>query len=128
MHQQELLIYYQNVRGMRTKLHLFNENLHSYDFDIIALTETWLDSSVFDNEICSSKYYVYRQDRERKRGGGVLIAVKCGLTVLKVECIALDFEGLLLKVELRGRLWYICNVYMPPSSKLTTYIELYTWI
>lgn len=76
MYQLALHIYYQNVRGMRTKLHLFNENLHSCDFDVIAITESWLDNGIFDNEICSSKYDIYRQDREFKKGAEFLLQLK----------------------------------------------------
>jgi hypothetical protein len=36
-------IFYQNVRGLRTKsIEIFN-NVCSYDFKIICLTETWLN-------------------------------------------------------------------------------------
>ena len=45
-------------------------------FDVIALRETWLDSSVSSHELLPSGYAISRRDRENKRGGGVILAVK----------------------------------------------------
>ncbi|CAB3251213.1 unnamed protein product [Arctia plantaginis] len=51
------------------------------NYDIIVLTETWLNSSVLSTELFDDRYVVYRRDRESsgfhpgKEGGGVLVAV-----------------------------------------------------
>jgi hypothetical protein len=44
-------IFYQNVRGLRTKSTEIFNNVCSYDFKIICLTETWLNESH-----CSQKF------------------------------------------------------------------------
>lgn len=48
--------------------------------DIVAITETWLTSSIKDTEIIPSNFAVHRKDREAslpgKTGGGVLLAVR----------------------------------------------------
>lgn len=71
-----LIIYYQNVRGLNTKTHQFSLAVHSANFDIISLTETWLSSSVYDSEIFGADYNVFRADRsslnsKKCRGGGI---------------------------------------------------------
>lgn len=48
----------------------------SCSWPIIALTETWLDSSVFNGELIDNNYTIFRKDRDfaavnRSRGGGV---------------------------------------------------------
>jgi len=74
-------LYYQNIRGINTKLDIFNRNIALVDFDIIILTETWLHNEVNDIELgLMPKYTVFRCDRDSVmgsiiRGGGVLIAV-----------------------------------------------------
>lgn len=74
-------LYYQNVRGLRTKTHEFLSSLASSSADIIILTETWLNDSVNSSELFDDRYNVYRRDRvvnklsKKKDGGGVLIAV-----------------------------------------------------
>ena len=50
---------------------------NSKQYDLIAITETWLNDSISNNELLpSDKYYIYRRDRELpSRGGGVMLAV-----------------------------------------------------
>lgn len=56
--------YYQNVRGLKTKLINIKNNISICEYDIIFLTETWLNDSVSDGELCDpNKYCVYRRDR-----------------------------------------------------------------
>jgi hypothetical protein len=73
-----LEIYYQNVRGLRTKQVEFYVNVCSTDFDIICLTETWLNDSCYDRNLFPSRYTIYWSDRvssSKDRGGGVLTAI-----------------------------------------------------
>lgn len=56
-------LYYQNVRGLRTKCRLFNENIHKTNYDIIAITESWLNSTVYTGELFDDRYIVFRRDR-----------------------------------------------------------------
>lgn len=67
---------------MKSKLNKLYLSSMASHYDVIILTETWLNSTVFDNEIFSDDYLVYRCDRNnlncpgKQEGGGVLIAVK----------------------------------------------------
>lgn len=50
-------------------------------YDVIMITETWLNASHHDGEIFSNNYKVFRKDRcntnvNTTRGGGVLVAIK----------------------------------------------------
>lgn len=75
-------MYYQNVSGMRTKSLLFNAFSSQFNYDVIVITETWLNSDFYSEEFFNpSLYIVYRKDRDSvktglNKGGGVLIAVK----------------------------------------------------
>ena len=69
---------YLNVRSMlfvgdEVKNLFITENIN-----ILAMTETWLDDSIGDSEICPSGYDIFRRDRNRK-GGGVAILIFCNL-------------------------------------------------
>ncbi|CAH2096629.1 unnamed protein product [Euphydryas editha] len=74
-------VYYQNVRELRTKTHNFLCNISCTNYDILVLTETWLNDKINDEELFDNRYTVYRRDREttgfhpEKEGGGVLVAV-----------------------------------------------------
>lgn len=110
---------------MRTKTVDLFKNIICNDFDVIVLTETWLNSGVTDNELFDSRYIVYRRDREssgfhtKKEGGGVLVAVSKRLKSFRLFSYESDCEDLWVKVEVqdtKGKInyLYICGVYMPP--------------
>ena len=64
-----------NACSLINQLNSFQSYILSCDFDLIAITETWLSNSTLNGEILSSNYTIYRRDRA-SRGGGVLLAVK----------------------------------------------------
>lgn len=83
-----LSIYYQNVRGLRTKTGNFYSNLLLNSYDILSITESWLTDSVLNSELFDSRYLVWRRDRDylrtsQKYGGGVLLAVRRDLVVIE---------------------------------------------
>lgn len=45
--QSNLLLYYQNVRGIKSKLIDFYAGVLNNDFDVYVLTETWLNEILF---------------------------------------------------------------------------------
>ena len=82
-------IYYQNARSIRGKLIDLHLSSLSCDYDIIVVTETWLNESVFDSEILNSNYNIYRRDRcsthsLKGEGGGVLVAVSSRLSSMRL--------------------------------------------
>lgn len=84
-----LSIYYQNVRGLRTKIVQLRLLLSSCDYDVLIFTETWLRADIESSEI-STDYTLFRCDRNERtshhsRGGGVLIAVKNRLNCDSIE-------------------------------------------
>jgi hypothetical protein len=69
------------VRGLRTKSQEFFRNILNCNYDIICLTESWLNDSFYSAEYFDGSYDVFRCDRNPEasgqfRGGGVVIAVR----------------------------------------------------
>lgn len=62
-------IYYQNVRGLRTKTNEFRLGLLECNCPIIALTETWLNNTISSSELFSEDYFVFRKDRNQQLTG-----------------------------------------------------------
>jgi hypothetical protein len=123
------LILYQNVRGLKTKTHMFYENILNSDFDIICLTETWLDDTVHSSELFPPNFAVFRQDGRRQcRGRGVLVAVNHNawrpvhLTHLTSDSI--DMIWLTL-TNTSGFSFFLCNLYFPPNSIRLDYESFY---
>lgn len=63
-----------NVQSLISKMDMVRIWVQSTDADVIVLTETWLNKSVLDKDICINGCNVYRTDRQ-KRGGGVAIFI-----------------------------------------------------
>ena len=81
-------MYYQNVRGLGTKTSQILLASQSIFYDILALSETWLNDSIMNGELFDlSNFSVFRSDRSTgKRGGGVLLALRSKiLTGIKIE-------------------------------------------
>ncbi|KAL0870278.1 hypothetical protein ABMA27_005303 [Loxostege sticticalis] len=125
----ELNIYYQNIRGMRTKTNVILQNIMLCSYDVIVLTETWLNSSIFDNEFIDSRYRVYRRDRSvlsssKLDGGGVLIAVSKYIQSSRVPKWETQCEDLWITIDVKLNNCHkkiaICAVYLPSPARLET--------
>jgi hypothetical protein len=80
-------ILYQNVRGLRTKQTELFDNVCSMDFQIICLTETWLND-VFRSQttVFPNSFTIFRSDRvssTKSSGGCVLIAISFRVRTFK---------------------------------------------
>lgn len=84
--------------------------------DILAVTETWLDDSIQDSEICPNGFSILRNDRNR-RGGGVAFYIsnllhfkpRLDLCVGNIETVWMEvFPG-------SKRSMLLCCAYKSPS-------------
>lgn len=71
-----------NVRSLRPKVNEFAILLDSNNFDVITVSETWLDSTIENALLAMEGYDLYRSDRMRlgvtgsKKGGGLAMYVQ----------------------------------------------------
>lgn len=119
-------MYYQNVRGLRTKLVELLCSAVTCDYDIIVLTETWLDYKISDVELGLSEYSIYRKDRSdetssKSRGGGVLIAVKKYIISNSISTPQITVEDVFVGVKINNNNILIGGVYIPPMSAVNIY-------
>lgn len=120
-------IYYQNVRGIRTKTNYICQIITLSNYPIIALTETWLNENICNREIFDSRYIVYRRDRclsrgSKKDGGGVLVAVSRNIPSARVESWESDCEDIWVTLKIKcGNIVKriaLCVIYLPPPVRL----------
>ena len=122
-------MYFQNVRGLRTKLNtLINSLLTSaVSYDVIIFVETWLTSAISSNELGLRNYAIYRCDRSQStstctRGGGVLIAVKDSMPSCSVTVGFSEVEQLFVRAQLHKDKHVVLGaVYIPPASLPSLY-------
>ncbi len=67
-----LKVYYTNCRSLRKKIDLLRGKACAENFDIIAVTKTWMDteSKNFMSEFKIEGYELFHEDRKGRRGGG----------------------------------------------------------
>ncbi len=78
MQEGGLKVYYTNCRNLRNKIDLLRGKACVENFDIIAVTDSWIDtySKNFELEFKIEGYELFHEDRKGRRGGGVAIYVK----------------------------------------------------
>lgn len=131
-------IYYQNVRGLNTKLQDLSLAALTCNYDIYAFTETWLNSQVLNAEILSSNYNIIRCDRNfaetnKKKGGGVLIALnnkyvydELNLSFIRETLPQIDIVG--VKVTIHFQNIFVFILYVPPNTQHVSYESLFECI
>lgn len=124
---QPVEVFYQNVRGLRTKTNNFFVSVLETLYPVIVLTETWLNESIYNGELFDDNYVVYRRDRNslacgKSRGGGVLIAVLKSLCSCELVVLS-DREELWVQIKNNKFHITLCAVYIPPHSGVNVYSE-----
>lgn len=121
-------MYYQNVRWLRLKTTELYLSSTSFDYDVVALTETNLLPSILDGELFNTNdYCVYRCDRSRlnstcESGGGTLIAVRTNVASERVVVPGLEsVEVVLVKTQFGNVCTFICCLYVPSNSPVVVY-------
>lgn len=118
-----LHVLYQNVRGLRTKLSNFKINFLCGAFDLIMVTESWLNKDICDRELVDNNYNVFRRDRDltnssKKDGGGVLVIVRNELNASIVPDFNSEAEDIWIVIKVNKRRIYICCVYIAPGNDM----------
>ena len=70
------VVLYTNANHLLNKMDDLTCLVNTHTADVIAITETWLESEIPDTLCCLDNYLVYRKDRTSGLGGGVLCYVK----------------------------------------------------
>ena len=136
LNYMNLSCFYQNVRGLNTKITDFYNFTTSTDYDLIGLTETWLKPSVNSSELFNHNYLVLRCDRNVQalgvsKGGGALLAVTNRVCAAPLDLIGLrnsfssiDIVG--CQLSLSSGVLYVFVIYVPPnisSYELDQFLE-----
>ena len=103
-----------NARSLRNKLLDFQSVVYAGKFDIVTVSETWLDDTVFDHEILPTGYTIFRKDRVDRRGGGVLMAFKSDITAWRRNDLESDCElAIMVRIHFfcgsKDFIWFILS-------------------
>lgn len=117
---KSLNIFYQNVRGIKTKLTTWRNILSLLEHNIVGATEIFHDGSVGDMEVLSKDWTILRRDRSTQCGGVLLAAHPPILLHHHPEFESDTGVDLWASFMWRGRSIYICVVYIKPRAKMQT--------
>ena len=113
---------YTNCRSLLAKMDELRVLAGRVEYDIIALTETWLDSDIRPSEVALPGYRVLRRDRSR-HGGGVLLYIR---EILKLLSHKSSTESEFLSAVLStgsGSLWFGVYYHPPHAKNLADVLE-----
>lgn len=126
------------MRGVKSKATILLNTSTASAYSVIAITETWLDNSINNEEIFDcNRYTVYRCDRDFEnthysRGGGVAIAIDSTLFTLDLKLKSstqfkdLHFIDILgVKVNMNFSVCYLIVIYIPPNMPVDCYNSIY---
>ena len=83
----DLKLLYFNGRSILGKIDELKIIVEKGKYDLIAITETWLTNEINNELIALPGYTAIRQDRDQKRGGGVLMYIREPLTFKQLRII-----------------------------------------
>ena len=130
----ELSIFYQNIRGTKSKTDDIRNSVLGNNYDLICLSETWLNDDIHSSELFDDRYCVYRRDRcsrfkerfGKGYGGGVLVAVRKDIIVETRPGWHTSVEDIWLCLKFKKFFLNICLVYLPsyiPEDLFCTFID-----
>lgn len=129
-------LYYQNCRGLRTKTTNFFKSCLNSDFDVICVTESWLQPHIGSGELLPGGYDMFRKDRcetgsSRNDGGGVFIAVDQRLQAKLVPpwMNGTVVEDVWVRIPIAGGKFLFLGVcYFPPYCSSVDYSVYFDYV
>ena len=117
-----LSIGHSDVRGLCKHLNEVKILLENTPLDVLALTQTHLNSNISDNELRIDGYSNKRKDRINREGGGCAIYYKESLDIEEMEKYSTEgLEALWIEAKLCSQRLLIGCVYRPPD--VTTFYD-----
>ena len=121
LNARSLLSWHKTDDGTTSNLERFQELVYTNDTDVVCVNETWLHNGILNSELLHDGYAIYRKDRDARRAGGVLIAVKTNsfravkqftpiLGTADMEIVSAELTTIFNQKIL------FCSCYRPPDS------------
>ncbi len=144
----KISIFYANSRSLLPNVDELRLLAGTTTPDLIAITETWLDSTISTSEVAITSYQLFRRDRSR-HGGGICLYISDALQILRKSCheclefmyaeivtdMGLLFVGVHYCLEsLMGRFYPTCpwshswEDFTPASLSNSYWCKIFLWV
>ncbi|CAB4002993.1 Hypothetical predicted protein [Paramuricea clavata] len=128
LQKSKINIAHLNICSLKKREHLIQIRLLMQEnkFDVLAVSESWLTSSVRNEEVKIFGYSLSRLDRRGRSGGGVCAYIKSSLKkkVLRdlTEISESRFHQLWLQIQHKKlKSFLLCVCYRPPDSPVSCF-------
>ena len=122
-----LKLFHLNVQSVKNRNHLVQvrELVVNEKPDILALSETWLNSSITNTEVNIQGYNIYRLDRKHKKGGGICIYVRNDFKSKVLKDLSfispVGFHQLWVQAQVnKNKSLIVCATYRPPDCTVSS--------
>ena len=117
---------------MRSKVANFYNTITQCEFDLVAISESWLTNDILNSELSTDIFTIYRKDRALEslgvtRGGGVLLAVRSSITATELDLSSIndvvpyiDIVGVKITSH-NNRKLLVFVLYIPPHTSSQNY-------
>ena len=92
--KSQLQIAHLNVRSVKERNHLIQlrELMCKKNYDVLVISESWLNSTTTDAEVEIAGYKITRLDRTKKIGGGVCVYIRLSLKIKRLKEMSVTSE------------------------------------
>lgn len=117
--QNKFSLVHYNVQSLMSKKDILFSELHH--FDVISITETWLDNRTSDQDAELPGYNTYRRDRIGDNHGGICVYVNNNIFSKRRNDLELrDVECIWVEILTHNKKVLIGTFYRPPNSHSMT--------
>lgn len=122
--QGNLSMVHYNVQSLVNKVDILESEFSH--FDVISLTETWLNSSISDLDILFQEFQSpFRRDRIDDSHGGIAVYVKHNIPCKRRPDLELiNIECVWLELSVRNKKILFGTFYRPPSSSPNVLVDI----
>lgn len=119
-----LRIAHLNIRSLTANLASLKDYISNNPYDLICLSETWLNSTILNTALEIDGYKLFRRDRYNQRGGGICVFVKSNLSVTVLNNFIPQLtEQLWLTIKINDISYAIGTFYRPPKQNMDDFIN-----
>lgn len=111
-----------NIRSLLPKFTEFKDLIQKYKYELILVTETWLNNNIIDDVISLEDYKLFRKDRNG-RGGGVAVYIKNIYNCLDIHLEFDHTEQLWICLNIQGNSFAVGLGYRPPNFSFVDFVE-----
>ena len=114
-----------NARSILPKRFDLIAYLCANQLDVVAITESFLDSSIPDARIIPSGYTIFRRDHNR-HGGGIVVLIRNSITAVRCKHLEGDCEMLWLELHTSRGVISLVIYYRPPTATVDSLQSLHS--